>query len=118
MKILRYTDKIRQQLGSKPKAEPWMHIALSGNGDHTAYAIYAWDTRIPFDSGYAEVDAKKITGTSAQDNKQPLKGSGEVIELINRLFNGRPKKPKANGSGMRRVVDKTTGEVKYVPINR
>ena len=46
-KILRYTSEVQQILGSKVKAEPWMHIVIVGlaKPECYGYTIYVWDTR-------------------------------------------------------------------------
>jgi hypothetical protein len=49
--ILKYTNEVRNILGSKAKAEPWLHVAITKEDDKhdnktvINYIIYIWDTR-------------------------------------------------------------------------
>lgn len=49
----KYTDEAKRLIGSKTKAEDWLHIAVQYNteNDHFAYAIYVWDTRKVLETG-------------------------------------------------------------------
>lgn len=70
MKILRYTEAIQKQIGSKTKPEPWMHIGIQSG----KYAIWIWDTRQIVGTGKFSGDISKLQGTAAKDNHKPLVG--------------------------------------------
>lgn len=99
MQILRYTEAVQKQLGSKTKPEPWLHCAiyrtlfkrLGCTQSSFHYAIYVWDTRNVVEHGIAhlKVSVKFIKGQPAIDNHQPLVGDDIAIRPFNRQFAGK-----------------------------
>lgn len=87
--IARYTDAIQKAIGSKIKAEPWLHIAFFDNGATNYYVIYVWDTRKVVYQGKTADDLLNIDlacngMTPANDNHEPLNGQHDKI--LDRLF--------------------------------
>lgn len=93
MAIYRYNDKIAKFLGLKTKVEPWLHVYAEPYPEGCYIAVYVWDTReviedkfIKFSNGeYNDFSRQwfNIKKTSAKDNHQKLKGSGNVVKYIN-----------------------------------
>lgn len=68
--------------------QPWMHIAIAKA--KPCYAIYIWDTRQVLESGeLTKEQAMQLVQLGyqmkafANDNAQPLKGSGDAVKVMN-----------------------------------
>ena len=90
MKILRYDERVQQQLKSKTKPEPWLHIALADSNDRSyVFAIYIWDTREVIETGTTDnVTMYSLDGNIAKDNHTMIKGgnSKDIVARINNAF--------------------------------
>jgi hypothetical protein len=73
--ILKYTNEVRNILGSKAKAEPWLHVAITKEDDKhdnktvINYIIYIWDTR------------EVIEGSGFWSNNKTALSISEIKEL-------------------------------------
>lgn len=99
MAVLRYSESIQKQIGSKTKPEPWLHIttARTGkDGKQAWYAIFVWDTRQVVEEGKLDWKYKKnesykikpgedgfLNGRYAQDNGKPLVGAKHDFDFTN-----------------------------------
>jgi hypothetical protein len=84
MKILKYTPVIKQQIGSKAEPAPYLHIAIVKTyTSKVVYAIYIWDTREIVEIKEVARKYEGILGANATDNREPLKGSGQLVDEIN-----------------------------------
>jgi hypothetical protein len=98
MRIVHYTDTVRDILHSGYKPAGFLHCAVveyaTSRDDLPllGYVIYVWDTREVVASGKARIKgathghAESAVGKTAKDSHEQLKGSGDVVKDVNSVM--------------------------------